>query len=209
MFHLQYAASQHTNDIVALVYDAFHEKFVHMLPGHPFDALPLYIGYYQYGLVKHHQKVIIVVDQDKQVIGVLVLEGLGVPFFSFNPPRSIITTTIKRLGLKAFLRLVVGMLLIEGYPPSNRYLYINTIIVAKPYRGQGIGKKLLKLAELIALKRKLLGVCLYVDSHNTRAIKLYEHLNFQKEGGFGGKFVEQIIGVKKFLYMQKSFHKKK
>ena len=109
MLHLQYASSHDTNFIVSLLYDAFYEKFAHMLPGHHFDALPLYIGYYQYGLIKYPNKIIIVLDQNKQIIGLLVLEGLGIPIFSFNPPPSVIAKTIKRLGVKTFLRLAIGM----------------------------------------------------------------------------------------------------
>ena len=191
-----YATPNDTKKIFSLFYTAFNSKFRAMLPKSPEKGFILYYNYFYQGLQKKKNKIIILTNEMDQILGFLFLEGLGVRFFSRNPSLRAVGQTISALGFKKFLRLFVGMLLIEGYPPSTDYLYINTLIINKSFQGKGLGKKFIRLAEKIAEKRNFKGLCLYVDIDNEQALKFYDKLGFQEDSGFGGNFVKNIIGVK-------------
>ncbi len=51
--------------------------------------------------------------------------------------------------------------------------------VAKPYRGQGLGRRLMETAEEWARQQGLLRISLSVGAHNTLAQRLYETLGYQ------------------------------
>lgn len=202
-YKFSYAIPSDAKKIFSLFYTAFNSKFQAMLPGSPEKGFILYYNYFNKGLQKKKDKIIIMKDENGKILGFLALEGLGVPFFSRNPSLTAVGQTIANIGFRKFLRLFVGMLLIEGYPPSTEYLYINTIIINKNYQKQGLGRKFIHLAELIALKRKFKGICLYVDRDNEQAIKFYNKLEFIEDSGFGGDFVKKIIGVQYYSYRYK------
>ncbi len=203
-YKFSYATPNNAKKIFSLFYTAFNSKFQSMLPEYPEKGFILYYNYFYKGLHKKKDKIIIIKDDNGKILGFLALEGLGVPFFSRNPSLTAIGKTIASVGFRKFLRLFVGMLLIEGYPPSSDYLYINTVIINKNNQGQGLGKKFIHLAELIARKRKFKGICLYVDIDNEQAIKFYDKLGFSEDSGFGGDFVKKIIGVQYYSYRYKN-----
>jgi len=70
----------------------------------------------------------------------------------------------------------------------------------KPYRGQGIGSRLLKESLSVAKERGLERVSLDVFASNEPAVRLYEKFNFQVEGRkrkarkMGGTY-DDIIGM--------------
>jgi ribosomal protein S18 acetylase RimI-like enzyme len=198
-----YATSEDANYIFRLFYQAFKNKFHTLLPENPEKGFYLYYVYFLKGLKKKKDKIILLKTINDRIIGFLALEGLGVPFISGNPSLTDIAKEIRLVGIKNFFRLFVGMLLIEGYPPSTNFLYINTIIIDSNYQGRGYGRKLIRLTEIIAKKRNFKGICLYVDSENKQALKFYEKLHFYEDSGFGGDFVENLIGVKYYSYQVK------
>ncbi len=202
-FLFSYAKTKDAKKIYSLFYHAFISKFQTMLPENPERAFLLYYEYFNRGLDKKKDKIILIKTKNDKVIGFLALEGLGIPFISGNPSLTDIGKTIRWLGFKKFSRLFIGMLLIEGYPPSTDYLYINTVIIDKKYQRIGLGKKLIHVAELIAEKRMFKGICLYVDIDNEQALEFYEKLGFKKDSGFGGDFVKKIIGVRYYSYQYK------
>lgn len=202
-YQISFAKPQDAKKIFSLFYTSFISKFQSMLPEYPEKGIYLYYSYFYKGLRKKKEKIILLKDSEGNVIGFLALEGLGAPFVSGNPGLTTVGRTISLLGFKKFLRLFAGMLLIEGYPPSTDYLYINTIIIDERYQGKGLGKKLIHVAEQIAEKRHFKGICLYVDIDNTQALHFYEKLHFQSDSGFGGDLVNKIIGVKYYSYQYK------
>ena len=207
-YKLSYAKPEEAKYIFNLFYQAFINKFKTMLPETPENGFYLYYEYFHKGLKRKKDKIILLKNSDEKIIGFLALEGLGVPFISGNPSLTSIALSIKVIGLKKFLRLFVGMFLIEGYPPSTGLLYINTIIIDKKFQRQGLGEKLIRLAEKIAQIRNFEGICLYVDADNTQAINFYEKLHFKQDSGFGGNFVKNLIGVRYYSYQYKLLGKK-
>lgn len=203
-FKLAYAKPEDAKFIFSLFYQAFINKFQSMLPETPEKGYHLYYEYFHKGLKKKRDKIILIKEiNQNNIIGFLALEGLGVPFISGNPSLTSIGKSINFIGFKKFIRLFIGMFLIEGYPPSTDLLYINTIIIDKKFQRQGLGKKLIGLAEKIAEKKNFRGICLYVDSENEQALKFYEKLHFKEDSGFGGKFVKNLIGVSYYSYQYK------
>jgi len=76
------------------------------------------------------------------------------------------------------------------------------ISVAKPFRGQGIGQKLLEILMDKARKRGYKILVLNVFANNERAIHIYEKLGFKKTGVlpkavlYKGKYVDEITMYK-------------
>ncbi|MEJ8545820.1 GNAT family N-acetyltransferase [Brevibacillus borstelensis] len=65
----------------------------------------------------------------------------------------------------------------------NRYAYIEDIKVDKRFRRFGIGRKLIKQAELWARAKGMPGIMLETQNNNVRACKFYENCGFVI-GGF-------------------------
>jgi len=202
-YQITFAKPQDAKKIFFLFYTSFISKFQAMLPENPENGIYLYYSYFYKGLQKKKDKIVLLKDQEGIVRGFLALEGLGAPFVSGNPGLTTVGRTITLLGFKKFLRLFIGMLLIEGYPPSTDLLYINTIIIDSKYQRIGLGRKLIRVAEKIAKKRNFKGICLFVDIDNHQALNFYKKLEFHPDSGFGGDFVKKIIGVKYYSYQYK------
>ena len=201
---LRYASEKDAIIITSILFKNFKKKFFSILPNNPKGAFPIFEAYYFYGMRRIKDNIILTYNSRNEISGILVLEGLGIPIISLNPPLRILINSVKKLGIKSFIRVIFGLMLIEGYPPDKSFLYINTIAVVSKYRRKKIGYKLMKLAEIIAKKRRKKKISLYVDMNNFKAINLYKKLNYQEKGGFGFQIMENIIGVKKYLYLEKN-----
>lgn len=69
-----------------------------------------------------------------------------------------------------------------------RYVYLHRLAVAGPYRGCGLGTKLLELAALLADERGCAGLRLDTAAHNVKLNRYYQSLGFRFQGirDFGG-----------------------
>lgn len=76
--------------------------------------------------------------------------------------------------------------------------YINNLAVYPEYRGRGIGKKLMKRAEEIAMELGCNKVCLDVSFGNEKAVLFYKSIGFH-ESGLGK---EVRFGGKKFQFIR-------
>ena len=75
--------------------------------------------------------------------------------------------------------------------------YIDTLSVAPPYNGQGIGTTLIQAAEQIAKQQGYTKIALNVEPNNTKAIHLYQKLGYET--------VKQIsIGKRPYYHQVKS-----
>lgn len=86
-----------------------------------------------------------------------------------------------------------NILIDKGYPQEWRLLgvdseayddewYLDTIAIDEHYRGQGIGKSLLKVMIEEAIVHQGLPIGLNVDLNNDKAKKLYEKIGFKPVG---------------------------
>lgn len=74
---------------------------------------------------------------------------------------------------------------VAGYAVGNvivDFVHILNIAVAPQYRGQGLGRELLKSIEREALKRKLFSLTLEVRESNETAINLYKKSGYTEKG---------------------------
>ncbi|MFP4976221.1 GNAT family N-acetyltransferase [Paenibacillus sp. CN-4] len=69
-----------------------------------------------------------------------------------------------------------------------RYAYLHRLAVAGPYRGAGLGTKLLELAASLAEERGCTGLRLDTAAHNVKLNRYYQSLGFRFQGirDFGG-----------------------
>lgn len=74
---------------------------------------------------------------------------------------------------------LVGLAMMANYKVVSGYKgMIEDVIVSESYRGQGIGRKLMKVLLQQAEKRRLNDVLLFSGHHRTAAINLYKSLGF-------------------------------
>lgn len=67
--------------------------------------------------------------------------------------------------------------------------YVKSIIVADPFRGRGLGARLMEFAEDL-FRREARHIFLCVSSFNTRARTFYERLGFRAVGEFQDYVIE-------------------
>jgi ribosomal protein S18 acetylase RimI-like enzyme len=60
-------------------------------------------------------------------------------------------------------------------------MYINAMIIAEQYRGQGIGKRMILELEKYARKIKIPAIDVQTASFKTEAIEFYHKLGFEHE----------------------------
>jgi len=91
-------------------------------------------------------------------------------------------------------REVIAYLSIEVHREAEEYLYLDDFCVSQAYRSQGIGTKLIKMAESFAEKTGISKIVLHVEKTNISAQKLYERLGFTMvaDEGNRNKLVKQI-----------------
>ena len=58
--------------------------------------------------------------------------------------------------------------------------FIDDVIVDEPYRGQGLGQKLMEAMEKLAKKKKVKTMGLYTEDYRPQAIKLYESHGYER-----------------------------
>ena len=83
---------------------------------------------------------------------------------------------------------VIGYITIEEHHEDKVYFYLDDFCVDGNYRGQGIGKELLNIAEKYAGERNVPAICLHVEESNENALKLYEKLDYKKFRQDGTRF---------------------
>lgn len=91
---------------------------------------------------------------------------------------------------------VVGKMdLVEGASSRGRFLLISRLVVAEPWRGRGVGSRLLDYAVAEAKRRRCDTLDLYVSVRNPRALALYA------ANGFAQKDVD--------IHMQRAVRRKR
>ncbi len=81
---------------------------------------------------------------------------------------------------------VVAYLSVEVHR-SESYIYLDDLSVTSAYRGQGIGSKLIKMAEEYAGKIGIIPVVFHVEKSNIRAHQLYKRLGYQDNEDQGSR----------------------
>lgn len=77
--------------------------------------------------------------------------------------------------------LVIGFLSVEGhFEEETPFIYLDDFSVAREHRGNGVGTKLLRLAERYAAEHDFENIFLHVEASNVRARKLYEKFGYEE-----------------------------
>ncbi|MBO4523066.1 GNAT family N-acetyltransferase [Ruminococcus sp.] len=80
---------------------------------------------------------------------------------------------------------VIGYISIEVYPD---HIYIDDLSVNEKYRDNGIGTKLIALAEKYGAERDIFCVMLHVEILNEKAFRLYNRLGYTVHSTEGNRY---------------------
>ena len=83
---------------------------------------------------------------------------------------------------------LVCFLSLEVHREARDYLYLDDCSVAEPFRGRGIGSRLLAEAESYARSLGLPLLVLHVEKSNARARRLYRRLGYLDAGERDSRF---------------------
>lgn len=120
-------------------------------------------------------------------------EVAGIAFGYLAEDEKIIDLPLKEVLAEMSLKDIPLFIDLETYPEE---WYLDSIVVNKKFRGQGIGVELLNATEKVAQEAgaKKIGLC--VDLANPDAQRLYERQGYQVVG-------EQVLSGHDYYHMQK------
>lgn len=92
---------------------------------------------------------------------------------------------------------VVAYLSIEVHHEQEDFLYLDDLSVSRQYRNNGIGTKLIQIAEAFAKETGISTILFHVEKSNTSAFKLYQRLGFSilSDEGTRFKMVKRLLNL--------------
>lgn len=77
--------------------------------------------------------------------------------------------------------LIIGFLSVEGhFEEKTPFIYLDDFSVAGEHRGNGVGTKLLRMAEKYAAEHDFENIFLHVEASNVQARRLYEKFGYEE-----------------------------
>ncbi len=196
------AKPKDAKDVAILLYEGFLSKMQTILRGDEEILLPFLMQYYSRILTNEYHN-LIVSKNKSNIVGLLVLTGPTIPTINSLPTLSSLRPVLMKLDLKRFFRFLIGFTILDHVPNIRDSIYISTITVKKEYRGKGIGKILIDVADKIGQKRGLSKTCLYVAEDNYRAISLYQKKGYKIRHVERNRLLYSLFGIYGFFYMIK------
>jgi ribosomal protein S18 acetylase RimI-like enzyme len=199
------AKEEDAKDISTLMFTAFNEKFVALLDQKASAFANFYYKFLKINLkkLKHHNCIII--KNESTILGMFLVNGEKIQnIFSYVPYHAVIDFIIE-VGLVRFIRFMISMFIIGLHPIPNKLMYINTVAVNKNFRGQGLGRDLMRATKKIGKTRGFEGEMLYVACDNRNAIKLYLKENYKITNKFESTLFTKFHNHFGFFEMKKMY----
>ena len=76
---------------------------------------------------------------------------------------------------------VMGILCWELYGPCRPFMVVEDVIVDQGHRRRGVGSKLMRAIERVALRHDCSYIMLVTDANRTDALGFYEHLGYHPD----------------------------
>jgi len=90
---------------------------------------------------------------------------------------------------------IAGFVMTDTDSFEDNSLYVAQVAVDPDFQGYGIGRKLMKQAEDIAIKQGFNAVALHVRKDNGKAINLYKSLGYKKIGSEWWYYSDGTTGI--------------
>ena len=84
---------------------------------------------------------------------------------------------------------VEAFLSVEVHREPEPYLYLDDLSVTEPYRGRGIGTRLIREAETYAKERGIGRIVFHVEKSNVSAFRLYKRLGYAVYRDDGSRYL--------------------
>jgi ribosomal protein S18 acetylase RimI-like enzyme len=90
---------------------------------------------------------------------------------------------------------IAGFIMTDTDSFAGNSLYVAQVAVDPDFQGHGIGRKLMKQAEEMALKKGFNAVALHVRKDNEKAIGLYKSMGYKKVGSDWWYYADGTTGL--------------
>lgn len=85
--------------------------------------------------------------------------------------------------------IIVAFLSIEVHHEDIEYIYLDDLSVTKQYRNNGIGTKLISIAENYAKEIGVSTICFHVEKSNEAAFRLYNRIGYSVHEDQGSRYL--------------------
>jgi ribosomal protein S18 acetylase RimI-like enzyme len=155
-------------------------------------------------LSQRHLQTTTVVEIGEVIAGFIILETPSAP--RADSGRWLWHALQLHSGILGALRRFVLMLLIDNnYRPGQDEIYIEMLGVSPDRRGQGLAKRLMTHAEVVAQAENVHSLTLNVVRDNIPAITLYQKLGFEITREYRSRALKWITGHGGYYEMVKNW----
>ncbi len=187
----------------AILFDAFIDKFSHIFKDNVARGRIAFLALYPKILRPADLRNIIVAVRENEVVGKLELHTQS-RFPTLKELLQIHAGLARHFGTLRALRQTLGILMLTGTSAEGRMGYVASIGVRPDVQDQHIGRHLLRAAEVLARRRHVHAMTLYVILQNARAQHLYRKIGYQDVRTFRFPMFTWFMGVDGYIYMKKN-----
>ncbi len=199
---LRHPTPAEITSVGAILFDAFIDKFSHIFKDHVARGRIAFLAIYPRILRPMDRQNIIVAVRENEVVGKLELHTRS-RFPTIGEFLAMHAGLARHFGTLRALRQALLILMLTGMSAEGRVGYVASIGIRPDVQNQHIGRHLLHAAELVARRRRLHSMTLYVILQNARAQHLYRKLGYRDVRVFRIPIFRWFMGVDGYIYMKK------
>ncbi len=187
----------------AILFDAFIDKFSAIFKDNVTRGRIAFLAIYPTILRPTDLQNIIVAVRGNEVVGKLELHTQS-RFPTIREFLAMHAGLARHFGTLRALKQAIAILMLTGTSVEGRVGYVASIGVRPDVQDQHIGRHLLRAAEVLALRRHVHSMTLYVILRNARAQHLYRKIGYRPVRIFRIPNFHWLMGVSGYIYMRKN-----
>ncbi len=199
---LRHPTPTEVTSVGAILFDAFIDKFSVIFKEDVARGRIAFLSIYPTILRPIDLQNIIVAVRGDDVVGKLELHTHS-RFPTLKEFMRMHAGLARHFGTLHALRQTLGILMLTGTSVEGRVGYVASIGVRPDVQNLHIGRHLLRAAEVLALRRDVHAMTLYVILRNARAHHLYHKIGYKDVSVFQIPNFHWLMGVDGYIYMRK------
>ncbi len=202
---LRHPTPAEITSVGAILFDAFIDKFSAIFKDDVARGRIAFLSIYPAILRPTDLQNIIVAVRGNEVVGKLELHTQS-RFPTLKEVLVMHAGLAQHFGVLRALRQTLAILMLTGTSAEGRAGYVASIGIRPDAQNQHIGRHLLRAAEVLALRRHVTAMTLYVILENARAQHLYRKIGYRAVRVFRIPNFHWLMGVDGYIYMKKELN---